>query len=43
MDQYRWDNLEPEDLILDEETEEVEEVDPAEAEAWDDLSSRRGA
>ena len=38
----RWDNLEPEDLLPEEETEEVEDVDPSEADAWDQLSFRRG-
>ena len=42
--QSLWDNLEPEDLLPEEETEEeVDDVDPSEADAWDDLSSRRGA
>ena len=40
--QSRWDDMEPEDLLPEEETEEVEDVDPSEADAWDQLSFRRG-
>lgn len=38
----RWDDLEPEDLLPPEETEEVEDVKPEEADAWDYLSFRCG-